>query len=280
VVTNLRDPLGSPAAESLAADARVLAPETPRGYGANLNLGVAALPREVRFVLLANDDVLFDPESVETLVEELRRRPGIGLVGATLLDPAGGPLPSTGAFPTAVDSLLRSLAAPRAPFFLVRTLDRRNQARARAKRHAGAGLPATPTDWVVGAAMAVRREAFDDVGGFDEDFFLYFEEADLAYRLWQRRWGVVSSSARVMHIGGQSTGDERYAVEFRRARQLYLRKRLGRVRWTLLEGAYPVVFALGALGRAIAAAPRRELRDAAANIQGAWSSRIFWIGGR
>jgi N-acetylglucosaminyl-diphospho-decaprenol L-rhamnosyltransferase len=128
--------------------------------------------------------------------------------------------------------------------------------------------------------MAVRRDAFEEIGGFDEDFFLYFEEADLAFRLWQRHWGVVSSSARVMHIGGQSTGDERYEVEFRRARRLYLRKRLGRFRWTLLEGAYPVVFALGALGRTIGAAPRRELRDAAANIQSAWSSRIFWIGGR
>jgi GT2 family glycosyltransferase len=61
-------------------------------------------------------------------------------------------------------------------------------------------------DWVSGACMLVRRSAFDQVGGMDEAFFLYWEDADLCRRLTNRGWRVVFlPGAEVVHVGGRSS---------------------------------------------------------------------------
>lgn len=65
---------------------------------------------------------------------------------------------------------------------------------------------AQPTDWVAGASMIIRRSVIDAIGGFDENYFLYFEESDFCWRA--RRAGFSTwyvPESRVMHILGQST---------------------------------------------------------------------------
>jgi GT2 family glycosyltransferase len=61
--------------------------------------------------------------------------------------------------------------------------------------------------YIDGAVMAIRRDAFDSVGGFDEDFFFYGEEADFCFRLKKAGWKIMFiPSALVMHVrGGNST---------------------------------------------------------------------------
>jgi GT2 family glycosyltransferase len=70
--------------------------------------------------------------------------------------------------------------------------------------------------WVKGAALAIRRTAFDAVGGFDESFFMYFEDADLCYRLnaagWQVHFAPVTT---VVHVGGASTRQYRAEMNVR-----------------------------------------------------------------
>lgn len=64
--------------------------------------------------------------------------------------------------------------------------------------------------WVLGAALALRREAFDAIGGFDEGFRLYYEETDLCYRLHIAGWQTIFIPATtVEHVGGASTGQQR-----------------------------------------------------------------------
>jgi GT2 family glycosyltransferase len=59
---------------------------------------------------------------------------------------------------------------------------------------------------LVGAALAIRKEAFDEVGGFDPSFFMYSEEVDLAYGMHKAGWSVhFTPAATVTHIGGAST---------------------------------------------------------------------------
>jgi GT2 family glycosyltransferase len=73
--------------------------------------------------------------------------------------------------------------------------------------------------WVVGAALAVRRSAFQAVGGFDESFFMYSEEVDLCYRLQKNGWEIhFAPVATVVHEGGASTA--RYRAEM--AAQFFL----------------------------------------------------------
>jgi N-acetylglucosaminyl-diphospho-decaprenol L-rhamnosyltransferase len=63
---------------------------------------------------------------------------------------------------------------------------------------------------VSGAAMLIRRSAFDQVGGFDEAFWLYGEELDLCTRLREAGWTVLASpELEVLHVGGVSTGRSR-----------------------------------------------------------------------
>jgi len=64
--------------------------------------------------------------------------------------------------------------------------------------------------WVRGAALAIRREAFEAVGGFDESFFIYGEEMDLCYRLREANWSVhFAPVTTVIHVGGASTDQRR-----------------------------------------------------------------------
>jgi GT2 family glycosyltransferase len=61
-------------------------------------------------------------------------------------------------------------------------------------------------DWVSGACMLVRRDAFDQVGGMDEEFFLYWEDADFCRRLGQHGWRTVYfPGASIVHAGGRSS---------------------------------------------------------------------------
>ena len=75
-------------------------------------------------------------------------------------------------------------------------------------------------EFLQASALLVRREAFEEVGGFDEQFFMYGEDADLCARLRDAGWGVaVCGEARFVHIGGGSTGaeGERMAIELLRS---------------------------------------------------------------
>ena len=67
-----------------------------------------------------------------------------------------------------------------------------------------------PTEFLQGSALLVRRDAFEQVGGFDESFFMYGEDADLCARLRGAGWEVeLYPSARFVHVGGGSTGSGR-----------------------------------------------------------------------
>jgi hypothetical protein len=103
-------------------------------------------------------------------------------------------------------------------------------------------------DWVAGASMMIRRQVFEDVGLFDENFFLYFEETDFCRRAKEKGWSThyVRGSA-VAHIGGASTGikDERskrrMPAYWFDSRRHYFQKNHGDVYLALSD----VLFALG-----------------------------------
>ena len=67
-----------------------------------------------------------------------------------------------------------------------------------------------PVPWILGAALAFRRETFEGLGGFDESFFLYFEEVDLCYRSFlQGKQIHFVPEAEIIHVGGGSTTQKR-----------------------------------------------------------------------
>jgi GT2 family glycosyltransferase len=263
---------------TLSEPVRLVSPVAPQGYGANLNLGIRSLPPTLPFVILANDDVEFRGDTVAKLVDHLRVNARAGIIGPTLVT-EGLEQPSVGEFPTPLDALIRSTALPPRVKALVQRVDGHRQMRRRAARTSAVTPEETrPVDWVIGAAMAVRLEAFHEIGGFDEDFFLYFEETDLCHRFWASGWIVLSArDATAVHLQGQSTGDREYRAVFREARRRYLIKRVGLTRWLMLELLFPVALGISLIGLLGALAEPGTIGSRVRAIRESWGRRAFLL---
>jgi len=171
-------------------------PSNP-GYGSAANAAIARCRSE--YVLLLNSDTVLPRGALESLTRYLDENPRVAIVGPRLRNPDGTLQRSSHQFPTPYVVLLNySFMGP-----LVGRLPL-----ARIGYHV-ATFPhdrARRVDWVVGAALGIRKSAFDAVGGFNRDFFMYFEEVDLAYRLRQSGWDThFAPVTDILHIGGAST---------------------------------------------------------------------------
>src|SRR6056297_758661 len=156
------------------------------GFAGAANLMMGRLSEDV--VVLANTDTVFLPKSLAVLLKTLDRRPDAGLAGPRLLWPEGGLQPSMRDFP-----FVRNLLLEHFPLL--------GRFSARRRPHTAP----RQTDWLVGAVMAIRMEAFRDAGGFDTDFFFYHEETELQLRMRSRGWEVwFEPCAEVIHVEGGS----------------------------------------------------------------------------
>ncbi len=164
------------------------------GFGAACNRGAAMTDEPV--IVFLNPDTELGSGCVSNLAAALEAPPGnphprVAVVGPTVKNPDGTVYPSARSFP----SMLRSAA--HAFFGVLAPRNRFSQ---------GYLHPATGAEWVSGTAMAVRRDAFEQVGGFDEGYFMYVEDVDLCWRLSRAGWrvGVVADATVVHRIGGSS----------------------------------------------------------------------------
>jgi hypothetical protein len=157
------------------AHVRLLSNGSNVGYARAVNQGIEAARGE--HILVLNPDILFSEGGVDAALDYLRARPECGLVGAKLLDPGGDVQRSARRFYTLKTILLR-----RTP--LGRLMPQHPELRAHLMLGDDLSKPG-PVDWVMGAWMLVRREALEAVGGMDERFFLYFEDVDWCYRMWE-----------------------------------------------------------------------------------------------
>jgi GT2 family glycosyltransferase len=96
------------------------------------------------------------------------------------------------------------------------------------------GVESAPIDWVMGASMMIRRNVFDRVSGFDERFFLYWEDADFCHRVRDLGYSTrYVPGARVRHAGGASSAGARWLATraFHRSAYLYYSTHVVRSRW-------------------------------------------------
>ncbi len=181
-------------------DVRVVESEN-RGLGAGWNVGIRET--ESRYVLILNADAWLRGDALERLVEFADARPRAAVVGPRLLNPDGTLQRSVRGFPT-----LWRLATE---YFFLRKLAPRT--RALNAFYAG-GFDhdeAREAEFVMGACMLVRRDAIDEVGPLDEEFFLFSEETDWCYRFRQAGWEVLFfPGAECVHVGGAAHGGRLY----------------------------------------------------------------------
>ncbi|HET9730811.1 MAG TPA: glycosyltransferase family 2 protein [Acidimicrobiia bacterium] len=199
------------------------------GYARAANLGIAATRAPI--VAVCNSDLVAVHGVADALVGRLERDARTGACGPRIRNPDGSDYPSARRLPSipiAVGHGLLGLWWRRNPFTArYRELDA-DPARART------------VDWVSGAAIWLRRDALDEIGGWDERYFMYVEDLDLCWRLRRKRWDIVYEPAGiVMHVQGVSTSRRPYRMllEHHRSAWRFARRRFTGVRMVLLPFA-------------------------------------------
>jgi GT2 family glycosyltransferase len=211
---------------------RLIAHDENVGFAAGNNLalqamgfGSKAIPR---YVLFLNPDTRVLDDALDTMVRFLDSTPRAGAAGAQLLYGDGGFQHSAFSFP--------GLAQIFFDFFPIqhRLLNSRLNGRYPRRLYA-AGQPFA-VDHPLGAALLVRGEVLTQVGGFDEQFFMYCEEIDLCQRIWKAGWEIYCvPRAEIIHLVGQSTGqfrDRMFVALWRSRFQLFDKHRSPGFCWT------------------------------------------------
>jgi N-acetylglucosaminyl-diphospho-decaprenol L-rhamnosyltransferase len=184
-------------------DVAVVAPGRNVGYGAGANRGIAAVP-DAELVLVCNADLRVHAGALAALADALAGHPAWAVVGPRILTPEGQPYPSVRSFPSARD------AAGHALLGIVRPTNRFTRRYRPAPPDTGAPVTA---GWVSGACLLLRRDAMEELGGFDESYFMFAEEMDLCWRAHQAGWDVgYQPAAAVTHLQGHSTRAHPYRM--------------------------------------------------------------------
>lgn len=180
------------------------------GYARAANAGAARTTAPV--VVVANADTRFEPGSLRRLAAAIDADPGLGAAGPFVRYPDGRPQASARRLPTLGEALAHALLGLWWP---------RNRW-TRAYRMVDADVTAPrDVDWLSGCVLALRREAFAEVGGFDPGYFMYVEDVDLGLRLRRAGWQLrYIPEAGVIHRVGASTGRRRSSMVVAHARSL------------------------------------------------------------
>jgi N-acetylglucosaminyl-diphospho-decaprenol L-rhamnosyltransferase len=164
-------------------------------YGNNLALQRANADGPPAYLHLLNPDTKVRNGAIGELVRFLEAHPDVGIAGSSFENPDGSEWRLAFRFPSLVSEFEEGLQFGLVTRALQRWVVSKQMTPA-----------AQPADWVSGASMMIRWGVFHRIGGFDDNYFLYFEETDFCFRA--KRAGITTwyvPNSRVMHIGGQTT---------------------------------------------------------------------------
>ena len=171
-----------------------------RGYGAAINEVVHTLPESIQWIVAVNSDVEFGPGSLDILSAATERYPHGGAFGPSILTTDGKLYPSARNLPSLRVGVGHAVAFP---------IWRTNPWSRAYLQHDSEPEERT-AGWLSGACVLVARPAFSQIGGFDERFFMYFEDVDLGRRLGAAGWqNVYIPASQVIHAGAHSTSRSR-----------------------------------------------------------------------
>jgi N-acetylglucosaminyl-diphospho-decaprenol L-rhamnosyltransferase len=170
-------------------------PDNP-GYGAAINEGVSLLPSDCTVIVMCNPDISFEPETLHRAVDALLAHPTAGIAGPAVINPDGSIYPSARAFPgvrVGIGHAILGEVWKKNPW---------------TQKYLGVyeGDDIRIVDWLSGSCLVAKKEALDQVGGFDPEYFMFLEDVDLCFRLKRAGWrSLYVPGARIEHSGGHST---------------------------------------------------------------------------
>lgn len=243
VVDNASSDGSVAAARARHPQARVIENAGNLGFGAACNQAFQVT--NTPFILLLNSDARLTAGALRALYDSFRLRERCGAAGCRLLNERGADTANARNFLTAFNQAFELAGV--AKFLPWRFFQRTCRPRV-----SDVNLLDCAVDWIDGACLMLRRTALDEVGFFDERFFMYSEDEDLCYRLRGRDWQVCFSAAGVAtHIGGASSRQQRAEMleQFYLSQLLFLAKHRGKTALAFYKLAMNTVLTLKRLTR-------------------------------
>jgi N-acetylglucosaminyl-diphospho-decaprenol L-rhamnosyltransferase len=198
---------GSAAAALKSVPVDIVRPGRNVGFGAGVNRGLAALAGEEtppEWVLVCNPDLVVHTGALTAMRQALESEHAWALVGPRIFSETGEVYPSVRNFPSFADAAGHALLALFNP---------RNSFTLRYNPGTPEGPAVTAAGWVSGSCFLARRRALEELGGFDEAYFMYAEDMDLCWRAHDAGWGVgFAGTAEVTHVQGVSTARHPYRM--------------------------------------------------------------------
>ena len=203
------------------------------GFGNNVAIRKAfASDDPPDFVYLLNSDAFPKPDTIQIMLDYMAKNPRVGAVGSGVIGEDDVPHVTAFRFPDVGSEFEGNIRLG----FLSNLL----------KSHVVPIIPipenACEVGWVAGASMLMRKEMLDEVGMFDEDYFLYFEETDLSLRAYRAGWPThYLPDAVVVHLGSASTGykyNKRRAEYWFDSRRRFFEKNYGKINAEFADVAF------------------------------------------
>lgn len=174
---------------------KVIALDENVGFTRGNNIGIQQA--KGRYLFLLNPDTEIISNAIFQLFDYMEKHPEVGIIGPHTLNTDGSHQSTRRRFPTPLTAIFESTwLQPYAPKSIIDS-------------YYATDIPNTAiaaVDWVQGSAMMVRREVYEQTGGFDEGFFMYSEELDWCKRARDTGWKVVyHGEAKITHHGGKSS---------------------------------------------------------------------------
>lgn len=210
--------------------------ETNRGFASACNLGLAQARGE--FVLFLNSDTVVTEGGLDMLVRTLEDHPDVGVVGPRILNEDGSVQQSFGDHMSFTSEFLQKC---------VNAGYRQGRGPLRSYVQNKTSEESYP-DWVSGACLLTRRAILEEVGAFDERFFMYAEDVDLCTRIREAGYRVLfTPDAEITHRRGLSaaTNSERVYLESHLSRLYFYEKHYGRAKVGLLKLYMMLILAFG-----------------------------------
>ena len=160
------------------------------GFGSANNLAIKQA--QGKYILCLNTDTLLINNSIKELFDYMEKNPTVGACGGALYDAEQKPTHSGGLFPNLLNIILLSKLR-----YVFKNLY---------ENRLGTKLPYEKMEYVTGADIFFRKSVLDEIGLFDENFFMYFEESDLCYRINKAGYKIkIVPQAKIIHLEGKSS---------------------------------------------------------------------------
>ncbi len=182
------------------------------GFSTANNQGVAIAKGE--YVLILNPDTVVAEDTFTKIIKFAKSKNNLGILGVKLVDGNGKFLPES----------KRGIPTPKVSFNKLTGISSKQTGKYYAThlQHDESGV----IEILVGAFMLIKRSVYNEVNGFDEDYFMYGEDIDLSYKVYKKGYqNYYYSDTQIIHYKGESTNkNSKYLNHFYGAMKIFYRK--------------------------------------------------------